>query len=97
MAKGSLLDDAGFESIGRNKGSAKKAGGPSKDTIKLIAAIVLLVAAGVVLSWYYEVGPFGAATKKAQPITQQDIQNQEVQEQYREKRAAEPGMTLGGD
>ncbi len=95
MARGSLRDEAGLDSIGRTR-KAPGHRAPGKQTVKLVVALALLLGAGLVLIWSYEIGPFGAPGPSARPLTDEERLNLTNQELERQRRKGEPGMTDAG-
>ena len=96
----SLLDDAGFDNIGKKKsGPAKRSGGggTSADQKKLIAAVVLFVLAGGLIAWQTGLlDPLLA--KKSQGVQFTPAEQKAAEEYAKEQELLElrPDVTKGG-
>lgn len=96
----SLLEDAGFDSIGRKGGgSAAASGGKKKnDQIKIIIAAVALALAGVLLAWNFGLlgGESLPETKRPAQPTAEEIKQFEEQQKINERLLQDPNVTQGG-
>ena len=87
--KKSLVDDR-FESIGAKKGPAAK----KNDSLKLIFALVLFLAAGVVFAWYS--GLFGGSAAEKPPPETAEVKQAFQEQQKRTEQAIQSGKAKAG-
>lgn len=95
----SLLDDPRFDNIGKGKGGggSRGGGGMDADKIKLIAAIALFAAAGLVFAWYYDLIPGGGSKKPVHIVTEADKANLQQQQAAQQQQIDRGQATVGGD
>ncbi len=97
MAK-SLLEGGGFEAIGKKAGGKAKSARSGTDTIKLVAAVVLLLLAGTLIAWYAGVLPSGKGSGKnaGTQLTAQEQESFKQQEEQRKRDALRKDVEIGG-
>lgn len=75
-------------------------GGGNSEKIKLIVAIVALVAAGIALAWHFGLIGGGKPKPLPGPVTQEEQQIQDESERISrealEKAKKDPNVTIGG-
>ncbi|MCA9298229.1 MAG: hypothetical protein KDA28_04135 [Phycisphaerales bacterium] len=82
----SLLSGSEFDDIGVKGGGSKKGGGSNGDTVKLVAAIALIVCAGALLAWH-----FGVIDVGGKPVVQP---TQDQVDAFKEQKAKTDELIL---